>query len=44
MGEFVGVIELTNKKDDKFTENDVNFMTILANILAISLDQLTFSI
>ncbi len=44
MGEFVGVIELTNKKDDNFTENDVNFMTILANILAISLDQLTFAI
>ena len=44
MGEFVGVIELTNKKDANFTENDVNFMTILANILAISLDQLTFSI
>jgi len=32
-GEWVGVIELLNKKDDKFTEHDKKIVTSLVNIL-----------
>ncbi len=41
MGEFVGVIELFGKKEGEFNDHDLDFMIILANILATSLDQLT---
>jgi hypothetical protein len=41
MGEFIGVIELFGKKDGPFDDHDLDFMIILANILATSLDQLT---
>ncbi len=41
MGEFIGVIELSGKKNGSFADHELDFMIILANILATSLDQLT---
>lgn len=41
MGEFIGVIELIGKKKGEFDDHDLDFMTILANILASSLDQIS---
>ena len=37
-GELIGVMEVINKKDGKFTDHDVDILSLLANIIAISLD------
>lgn len=39
-GEWVGVIELLNKKDDKFTEHDKKIVTSLVNILGSALGKI----
>ena len=37
-GEMVGVMEVINKHDNTFVEHDVDVLTLLANVIAVSLD------
>ncbi len=37
-GEMVGVMEVINKSDDNFVEHDMDVLTLLANVIAVSLD------
>jgi len=37
-GEKVGVMEVINKSDDNFVEHDMDVLTLLANVIAVSLD------
>ena len=37
-GEMVGVMEIINKSDDNFNEHDMDVLTLLANVIAVSLD------
>ncbi len=37
-GEMVGVMEIINKSDDNFVEHDMDVLTLLANVIAVSLD------
>ncbi|MBU0485759.1 MAG: GAF domain-containing protein [Proteobacteria bacterium] len=39
-GELIGVMEVLNKSDDNFTEHDMDILTILANLIAVSLDNI----
>ncbi len=39
-GELIGVMEVINKSDDNFTQRDMDILTMLANVIAVSLDSL----
>lgn len=39
-GELIGVMEVINKKEGKFNEHDVDILSLLANIIAVSLDNI----
>jgi len=37
-GELIGVMEAINKEDGEFTEHDMNILTLVANIITVSLE------
>ena len=37
-GELIGVMEMVNKKHGEFNEQDMNILTLVANIIAVSID------